>query len=344
MVCLQLHHSSFGPVRSGRCGSPRSSRRGTVTGRQVMSTVDWLLDSDLSIRWQVMRDLLDEPEVTVARERSRVAVEGWAARLLDLQGHDGHWGGASFVPDAWVSTHDTLQLLRDSVSTRRTSRMRRAIRQVRDRWTWVRSSAIRRSSKARSSPASTGECSRSAHISARPAIGSSTGYFGSNWETAAGTATPRPASDCPSTRRSACSRDCWITRRQRGKTRCHQRAPSRAEILLERRLVDRDRLERSSSRIEDGALRRGPGSRSPRDGTTTSCGGSTTCAGPAPRPMDGRQRPSLSCGRSATQTGAGLSKTRIRDRSISRWKAPPDSASRWNTLRALRVLRWADGA
>ena len=101
-----------------------------------MSTVDWLLDSDPSIRWQVMRDLLDEPEVTVARERSRVAVEGWAARLLDLQGHDGHWGGASFVPDAWVSTHDTLQLLRDLGVDPADDRMRRAIRQVRDRCTW----------------------------------------------------------------------------------------------------------------------------------------------------------------------------------------------------------------
>jgi hypothetical protein len=42
-----------------------------------MNVLDWLLDSDPSIRWQVMRDLLDEPDVVVARERSRVALEGW---------------------------------------------------------------------------------------------------------------------------------------------------------------------------------------------------------------------------------------------------------------------------
>ncbi len=78
-----------------------------------MSVIEWLLDSDPSIRWQVMRDLIAESDATVARERSRVAAEGWGARLLDLQGSDGHWGGAAFVPHAWISTQDTLQLLRD---------------------------------------------------------------------------------------------------------------------------------------------------------------------------------------------------------------------------------------
>jgi len=55
----------------------------------LTGVIEWLLDSDPSIRWQVMRDLLGEPDSDVARERSRVAVEGWGARLLDLQGADG---------------------------------------------------------------------------------------------------------------------------------------------------------------------------------------------------------------------------------------------------------------
>ena len=97
-----------------------------------MNTLEWLLDSDPSIRWQVMRDLLAESEVVVARERSRVALEGWGARLLDLQGPDGHWGGAAFVPHAWTSTMDTLQLLRDLGVDPTSDRMRRAIGQVRD--------------------------------------------------------------------------------------------------------------------------------------------------------------------------------------------------------------------
>src|SRR5919106_5216182 len=102
-----------------------------------MSVIEWLLDSDPSIRWQVMRDLIAESDATVARERSRVAAEGWGARLLDLQGSDGHWGGAAFVPHAWISTMDTLQLLRDLGVDPASDRMRRAIDQVRDRCTWT---------------------------------------------------------------------------------------------------------------------------------------------------------------------------------------------------------------
>jgi hypothetical protein len=101
-----------------------------------MNVLDWLMDSDPSIRWQVMRDLLGEPEGVVARERSRVASEGWGARLLDLQGPDGHWGGAAFVPRAWISTQDTLQLLRDLGVDPAGDRVRTAIGQVRDRCTW----------------------------------------------------------------------------------------------------------------------------------------------------------------------------------------------------------------
>jgi hypothetical protein len=101
-----------------------------------MSVIEWLLDSDPSIRWQVMRDLLGEPDPKVARERLQVAEEGWGARLLDLQGADGHWGGAAFVPRAWISTLDTLQLLRDIGIDPSSDRMGRAVGLVRDRCTW----------------------------------------------------------------------------------------------------------------------------------------------------------------------------------------------------------------
>lgn len=62
--------------------------------------MEWLLDSDPTIRWQVMRDLTDEPDEVVAAERSRVASEGWGARLLDLQAPDGHtsWSVACSSP------------------------------------------------------------------------------------------------------------------------------------------------------------------------------------------------------------------------------------------------------
>jgi hypothetical protein len=101
-----------------------------------MGVIEWLLDSDPSIRWQVLRDLAGEPTAIVARERARVASEGWGARLLDLQGADGHWGGAASVPRAWISTQDTLQLLRDLGVDPAGDRVREAIGQVRERCTW----------------------------------------------------------------------------------------------------------------------------------------------------------------------------------------------------------------
>jgi hypothetical protein len=95
-----------------------------------MNVHDWLLDSDPAINWQVMRDLTDEPEHVVSTERARVGTEGWGARLLSLQGDDGQWaGGAHFPGDftwadvergedgrmtsqPWTATSWSLSLLR----------------------------------------------------------------------------------------------------------------------------------------------------------------------------------------------------------------------------------------
>jgi hypothetical protein len=41
-----------------------------------MSELDWLLESDPAIRWQVLRDLVEAPAEVVAAERARVATEG----------------------------------------------------------------------------------------------------------------------------------------------------------------------------------------------------------------------------------------------------------------------------
>jgi hypothetical protein len=64
------------------------------------------MDSDPAIRWQVMRDLTDSPAEEVAAERDRVASHGWGAKLLALQQPDGHWdqGEPAFGSDqaaAW---------------------------------------------------------------------------------------------------------------------------------------------------------------------------------------------------------------------------------------------------
>ena len=99
------------------------------------SIIHWLLDSDPSIRWQVMRDLMDESQEVVADVRSRVACEGWGSRLLDLQGPDGQWGGDTFFPH-WTSTFYTLLQLRDLGLNPTSERARRAIGVVRDSCTW----------------------------------------------------------------------------------------------------------------------------------------------------------------------------------------------------------------
>ena len=99
------------------------------------SVIQWLLDADPSIRWQVMLDLMDEPDEIVASERSRVASEGWGARLLDLQEPDGQWGGSTFQPH-WTSTFYTLLLLRDLGLDPTSGRARRVIGLVREHSTW----------------------------------------------------------------------------------------------------------------------------------------------------------------------------------------------------------------
>ena len=75
-----------------------------------MAAIDWLLDSDPAIRWQTMRDLTDAPPAAVAAERARVAREGLGARILAEQGSDGSWHRPG--APVWLPTLFTLQLLR----------------------------------------------------------------------------------------------------------------------------------------------------------------------------------------------------------------------------------------
>src|SRR5204862_5100081 len=99
------------------------------------SVIRWLLDSDPSIRWQVMRDLIGAPADEVAAERARVATEGAGGRLLALQGADGQWGGAAWNR-GWNSTMHVLMLLRDMGLDPASDQARRAVGLVRDRVTW----------------------------------------------------------------------------------------------------------------------------------------------------------------------------------------------------------------
>jgi len=75
-----------------------------------MDTIDWLLDSDPAISWQGMRDLTDASPAAIAAERARVPREGIGAEILARQGSDGSWHRTD--APVWLPTLYTLLLLR----------------------------------------------------------------------------------------------------------------------------------------------------------------------------------------------------------------------------------------
>jgi hypothetical protein len=111
-----------------------------------MTVVGWLLDSDPAIRWQVLRDLADAPADVVAAERARVATEGWGARLLALRDPDGQWAGGACFPardrrpevqgQPWTSTLPTLALLREFGLDPRSAAARETVALVRENCRW----------------------------------------------------------------------------------------------------------------------------------------------------------------------------------------------------------------
>jgi hypothetical protein len=110
-----------------------------------VSVIDWLLEGDAAIRWQVLRDLTDAPAGEVAAERARVEHEGWGARLLSLEDPDGLWDGGAFFPASyqggepgqpWTTTMHTLQTLRLLGLDPASRSARRAIRLVAENARW----------------------------------------------------------------------------------------------------------------------------------------------------------------------------------------------------------------
>lgn len=79
-----------------------------------------------------MRDLTDSPLDDIAMERRRIASEGWGDRLLDLQADNGQWGGGAYTPK-WISTTYTLLLLRHLGINSDDPRMRAATDLVEER-------------------------------------------------------------------------------------------------------------------------------------------------------------------------------------------------------------------
>ena len=115
-----------------------------------MTALEWLLESDPSIRWQTLRDLSDAPADVVGAERAKVAAEGWGARLLALQGEDGLWEGGALFPgrdgqplpwsreegQPWTATAYSLVQLQEFGVDPDDDRVRAAVALVRKNCRW----------------------------------------------------------------------------------------------------------------------------------------------------------------------------------------------------------------
>jgi hypothetical protein len=113
--------------------------------------IGWLLGGDPSIRWQVMRDLLDAAEPEWSAERARVETEGWGARLLSYEDEDGQWAGGAFFPrdfdpqewpdvgQPWTATAFSLSQLREFGLDPASDRARRAVELIgaNSRWDYA---------------------------------------------------------------------------------------------------------------------------------------------------------------------------------------------------------------
>jgi hypothetical protein len=97
--------------------------------------VQWLLEGDPAVRWQVLRDLKGAAETSVRREQRRVAREGWGARLLERQDADGRWARGVYTPK-WTSTTYTLLLLRSLGLATGNEQALRSARILLDRGCW----------------------------------------------------------------------------------------------------------------------------------------------------------------------------------------------------------------
>ena len=255
------------------------------------SVMNWLQDSDPSIRWQVMQDLTHASAHQVATVRARVATEGWGAQLLALQGSDGRWGGAAWNR-GWNSTMHVLMLLRDLGLDPESDQARRAVGLGRDGVTWKGCGPQ--------------ECDGNRFFvgEVEPCINGQVGavgaYFGQDVQGIVDRLLtgqlPDGGWNCEaangSTRSSFNTTICVLEallehERAGGDNPAVTAARLRGqEYLLERRLFRRRSTravidyDRKDGPVAGAAIPRGPASPSRRGGTTTCCGASSTCAAP----------------------------------------------------------------
>ncbi|MCB0805892.1 MAG: hypothetical protein KDC05_08845 [Bacteroidales bacterium] len=88
--------------------------------------INWLLQGDVSIQYQVKRDLLHEDDKAL---QEKIAQQGWGAAYLSTRHPDGHWGMKFYQPK-WTSSHYTLLDLRNLCISPENPPIRQSIRMI----------------------------------------------------------------------------------------------------------------------------------------------------------------------------------------------------------------------
>lgn len=70
---------------------------------------EWLLQGDVAIKYQAKRDLKSNDDLLL---RKRISEEGWGKKFLSKRNENGHWGQKFYQPK-WISSHYTLLDLRN---------------------------------------------------------------------------------------------------------------------------------------------------------------------------------------------------------------------------------------
>ena len=98
----------------------------TPNALDELQLIAWLLEGDVSIQYQVHRDLLanEEPHL-----RERIETEGWGAQFLSFRNKEGHWGQRFYQPK-WISTHYTILDLKNLAISPKNEEIRQSLSQV----------------------------------------------------------------------------------------------------------------------------------------------------------------------------------------------------------------------
>jgi hypothetical protein len=298
----------------------------------------WLLDSDPAIRWQVMRDLTGEGPNAIAAERSRVATEGWGAQLLALQSAAGNWGG----PKEDLVALYTLVVLKDLGLDPACKEARKMIDRV-DKRLVFKALNNRPFLHGEKEPCINGRILAIGSYFKEPNDALANQLLGEQledggwnceaWPFLSPETPPKPALFVPyhhlRARRTASNTNA------QGANRRPSLGPARGPKTICSSAACSARSEPAKSSTTAGFA-----SRSRRFGTTTSCADSIICGMQEPNPTDRVDEAIETVIERRHQNGRWPLNLLHPEHIPLEMETGVGRASRWNTLRALRVLRW----